>query len=300
MLISKFWGLKRKEAFIGYLFAAPWLIGFSIFTVYAIVSVVYYSFTDFNAFTKPSYIGLSNYKELFNFDYLFPISLYNTAYYTLISVPLGIITAFLLAVLLNQKVEGLAFFRTIFYLPSIVPSVASSVLWLWILNPNFGLLNAFLYKLRLPTPLWLGSPEWAKPALILMSLWGVGGTMIIFLAGLQDVPQELYESAELDGAGGVAKFIYITIPMMTPTILYALIMGIIGSFQVFTQAFIMTQGGPANSTLFYVLYLYRNAFQYFKMGYASAQALILLFIILILTLIVLSTSKKWVYYGGGV
>jgi|YNPMSStandDraft_1061717.scaffolds.fasta_scaffold03346_2 multiple sugar transport system permease protein len=298
-MVSKISKLRRKEAIMGYVFASPWLIGFSIFTVYAFISVIYYSFTDFNAFTHPNYIGLSNYIELFNHDDLFPISLYNTAYYTLFSVPLGITTAFLLAELLNQKVRGLAFFRTIFYLPSVVPSVASSVLWLWILNPNFGLLNTFLSILHLPTPLWLGSPEWAKPALILMSLWGVGGTMIIFLAGLQDVPQELYESAELDGAGIMAKFMYITIPMMTPTLLYTLIMGIIGSFQVFTQAFIMTQGGPANSTLFYVLYLYRNAFQYFKMGYASAQALILLVIILILTVIVLSTSSKWVYYGGG-
>ena len=298
-MVSKISKLRRKEVIMGYVFASPWLIGFSIFTVYAFISVIYYSFTDFNAFTHPNYIGLSNYMELFNHDDLFPISLYNTAYYACFSVPLGIITAFLLAELLNQKVRGLAFFRTIFYLPSVVPSVASSVLWLWILNPNFGLLNIFLSILHLPTPLWLGSTEWAKPALILMSLWGVGGTMIIFLAGLQDVPQELYESAELDGAGIMAKFMYITIPMMTPTLLYTLIMGIIGSFQVFTQAFIMTQGGPANSTLFYVLYLYRNAFQYFKMGYASAQALILLVIILILTVIVLSTSSKWVYYRGG-
>jgi len=299
MMSFKISALRKKEAIMGYLFASPWLLGFSIFSVYAIISVIYYSFTDFNLFTKPNFVGFSNYVELFKFDALFPISLYNTAYYALFSVPLGIIVAFLLAELLNQEVRGLAFFRTIFYLPSIVPAVASSILWLWILNPNFGILNMFLSMLHLPTPLWLGSPEWAKPSLIIMSLWGVGGTMIIFLAGLQDVPQELYESAELDGAGILAKFMHITIPMMSPTLLYSLVMGIIGSFQVFTQAFIMTAGGPANSTLFYVLYLYRNAFQYFKMGYASAQALILLGIVLVLTLIVLGTSKKWVYYMGG-
>ena len=299
MMSFKISALRKKEAIMGYLFASPWLLGFSIFSVYAIISVIYYSFTDFNLFTKPNFVGFSNYVELFKFDALFPISLYNTAYYALFSVPLGIIVAFLLAELLNQEVRGLAFFRTIFYLPSIVPAVASSILWLWILNPNFGILNMFLSMLHLPTPLWLGSPEWAKPSLIIMSLWGVGGTMIIFLAGLQDVPQELYESAELDGAGILAKFMHITIPMMSPTPLYSLVMGIIGSFQVFTQAFIMTAGGPANSTLFYVLYLYRNAFQYFKMGYASAQALILLGIVLVLTLIVLGTSKKWVYYMGG-
>ncbi|NPV78651.1 MAG: sugar ABC transporter permease [Firmicutes bacterium] len=294
----RYMSLRNREALTGVIFALPWLLGFCIFRVYAIITVIYYSLTDFKVFAPPEWIGLVNYQELFRSDPLFYRSLSNTFYYVAFSIPLGIIVAFLLAELLNQKVKGMALFRTIFYLPSIVPIVASSMLWLWILNPNFGLLNAFLSKLGLPAPNWFGSPVWSKPALILMSIWGIGGTMIIFLAGLQDIPQQLYEAAELDGAGVFQKFFRITIPMMTPTLFFSLVMGIIGGFQTFTQAFIMTQGGPAYSTLFYALYLYNNAFRYFKMGYASSQALVLLVIIMILTLTVVSTSKRWVYYAG--
>ncbi|MGQ9632488.1 MAG: carbohydrate ABC transporter permease [bacterium] len=287
---------KVRRALMGYLFASPWLIGFSIFTVYAIISVVYYSFTDFPLFKSPLWIGVENYIEMFKYDELFPISLFNTVYYVVLAVPIVITVAFLMALYLNQRFRGRTWFRMAFYMPAIVPVVAMSVIWRWILNPNFGILNWFLGTLGIRGPNWLGSTEWAKPSIILMNMWYMGPTMVIFLAGLQDIPQQLYEAAEIDGAGRFRKLINITIPMMTPTILFNLIIGIIGGFQVFTQAFVMTSGGPGYATLFYQLYLYQNAFQYLKMGYASSLALMLLFIVLALTLLVLGTSGRWVYY----
>ena len=202
----------------------------------------------------------------------------------------------LLAMLLNQKVIGLSVFRAVFYIPSVVPIVASSILWLWILNSQFGLLNVFLSYLGISGPAWLASPRWSKPSLIIMQTWGVGGTMIIFLASLQDVPRQLYEAAEIDGANVWHRFRHVTVPMITPTIFFALVMGIIGTFQTFVQVYIITNGGPADSTLFYVLYLYNNAFRYFRMGYASALAVILFFIILALTLVIVATANRWVYY----
>ena len=289
---------KFRKAVMGYLFASPWIASLCIFTIFAIIKVVQYSFSDFQVFKPPEWNGTDNYVTLFTKDPLFAKSLWNTFYYTIFAVPVGIVVALALAMLLNQKVIFRPTFRAIFYVPSVVPAVASSVLWIWILNPNYGLINTFLSFLSIKGPSWLNNPTWSKPSLILMSTWGVGGSMIIFLAGLQDVPRELYEASEIDGANVWHKFWYVTIPMITPTIFFSLIMGIIGSFQVFTQAFIMTQGGPSDSTLFYVLYLYNNAFRYFKMGYASAMALILFFIILFFTLIVVSTSGRWVYYAG--
>jgi len=288
-------GLRKNIK--GYLFISPWLIGFSIFSLYAIGSAIYYSFCKYSVFRPPQWIGLMNYRTIFT-DPLFSKSLYNTTYYSILAILLGITVAFLLATLLNQKVRGLSVFRAIFYIPSITPIVASSVLWLWVLN-QYGLLNVFLNYLGTKGPAWLTNPAWSKFSLVLMSVWACGGTMIIFLAGLQGVPRQLYEAAELDGAGIWHKFRHVTIPMMTPVIFFNLIMGIIGSFQVFAQAFIMTEGGPADSTLFYVLYLYDNAFSYYKMGYASALAIILFVIILSLSLIVFSTSTKWVYYETG-
>lgn len=285
-----------KQDLLGYLFASPWLIGFSIFTLYAVIAVVYYSFCDYSVIEAPKWIGIGNYIELFFKDELVPIVFYNTLYYTVFAVPLGMTVAFLLALILNSEVRGISWFRAIFYVPSVVPAVASSILWLWIFRPRDGLLNILLGFLGISGPNWLASLEWAKPALIIMSTWGVGGSMLIFLAGLQDVPRQLYEAAEIDGASGWVKFWKITIPMMTPTIFFVLITGIIGSFQVFTAAYIMTGGGPGNSTLFYVLYLFNKAFRDFRMGYASALALILFFVILIVSLILLFTSEKWVYY----
>jgi multiple sugar transport system permease protein len=281
----------------GLLFTSPYLVGLIFFTVYPIGASFYYSFCEYTGIKNPQWIGLENYTTLFN-DPLFRVSLYNTVYYTMFAVPLGMITALALAVLLNNQVKGLSIFRTIFYLPSIVPVVASSVLWLWLLNPQYGLINSILDFFHIRGPGWLSDPVWAKPSLILMSLWSVGGTMIIYLAALQDVPQDLLEAAELDGASSWQKIRNITLPMISPAILFTLVTGLIGSFQYFTQAYVMTAGGPVNATHFYSLYLFRNAFSYFKMGYASAQAWILFVIVLVCTVIVFKTSARWIYYGG--
>lgn len=313
--------LSRQNTRNGLLFTMPALIGLALFTVYPVISLIYYSFCRYSALKPPVWVGLQNYQTLAH-DKLFLESLTNTAYYTIFAVPMGIITAFFLAVLLNQKVKGLAFFRTIFYLPSIVPVVASSVLWLWVLNPDYGLVNTFLQWLHLPTSGWMAQPEnvnmtflellrhpiaalrelsfGAKPALVVMSTWGVGGTTVIYLAGLQGVPQELYEAAELDGASGWQKTRHITVPFMSPYIFFTGVMGIIGSTQYFTQAWVMTggTGGPANATMFFAMYLFQNAFQMFKMGYACAMAWLLFIVILVSTLIIFKSSAKHVYYGG--
>jgi multiple sugar transport system permease protein len=227
-------------------------------------------------------------------------SLANTAIYAIGAVPIGIIVAFLLALLLNQKVKGLALFRTLFYLPSIVPTVASSVLWLWVLNPQYGILNGLLLKFGIHGPGWMASEAWSKPALILMSTWGVGGSMIIFLAGLQDVPKELYEAAELDGASAWHRSLHITLPFMSPYLFFSLVMGLIAATQYFTQAYVMTggDGGPVDSTLFFAMYLFREAFQEFKMGYACAMAWLLFVLTLSATLVIFRSSAKYVYYQG--
>ncbi len=263
----------------------------------------YMSFTSWTMLSPPKWVGLENYTTLATGDPLFYTSIYNTVYYVIFSVPLGMVVSLLLALLLNQKVKGISILRTVFYLPSVTNLVAISVLWVWIFNPEFGLLNSVLRTISIEGPYWLQSETWSKPSLILMSLWSVGGGMIIYLAALQGIPQQLYEAAELDGANIWHKLKSITIPMLTPAIFFNLIMSIIGSFQVFTQAYVMTQGkspgtegGPANSTLFYVLYLYKKAFQQFKMGYASAMAWVLFLVILVLTLIQFKLSKRWVYY----
>ncbi len=287
-----------KETIYFHLYISPWLLGFLIFTLWPIIQSLYISLTDWEMQLNkyPKFIGISNYRNLLFNDELFWISLKNTIYYAFGSVPLGLILALILALLLNQKLRGITIFRTIFYLPSVISGVAVALLWVWIFNPNFGIVNVILAKLGLPTPGWFGDPEWAMPALIIMSFWGVGGSMLIFLAGLQGIPTEFYEAAEIDGANLWSKFRHITLPMLSPTILFNLVMGIIGSFQVFTNVYIMTSGGPGTATLVYVLYLFQNAFLYFKMGYASAMAWILFVIILILTLLVIKSSAFWVYY----
>jgi multiple sugar transport system permease protein len=281
----------------GLLFVSPWFVGFISLSLLPFILSLYYSFTTYDAVGSPVWVGFSNFVQLVK-DSLFWKSIYNTIYYTIFSVPLGIIFGVALALFLNMKVKGMALYRTVFYLPSIVPVVASSVLWLWLFDPQFGLINGMLEFIGIPGPGWLIDPSWSKPALIVMSLWGVGGAMIIYLAGLQDIPQEMYESAQLDGAVWWQKIIYITLPMLSPVIFFNLIMGLIGSFQYFTQAYIITSGGPNDSTLFYSLYLYKNAFSYFHMGYASAMAWILFLLILIATLFVFKSSARWVFYGG--
>ncbi len=287
-----------RQNLTGYLFFAPWLLGLLLFNIYPIGGAVYYSFTEYSVLQAPRWIGLGNYHEMFFVDELFWKAIYNTFYYAAFSVPLSLIMAILLAALLNYQVPGLSFFRTTFFLPSIVPVVAASVVWAWILNPEYGLMNDLLARVGLPGPPWLTSEVWSKPAFILMSFWDIGPTTIILLAGLQDIPQHLYEAAEIDGANALRRFRHVTLPLLTPTIFFNLVIGLIGSFQLFAQVYIISDGGPLWSTLFYVFYLYRQGFQYFNMGYASALALVLFAIILVFTVILMISSRRWVYYEG--
>jgi multiple sugar transport system permease protein len=293
-------GMKREQLY-GILFALPWLIGFTIFIAYPILASLYYSFCAYDAIRPPHWVGLRNYIQLFSGDDLFWKSLGNTLYMVVFGLPLGLIASLGIALLLNQRLKGIAFYRTLFYLPSITPVVAISILWLWLLNPEIGLVNVLLSHLGMAhPPAWLTDPSWSKPALILMGLWGAGGGMIIYLAALQDVPEVLYEAAKLDGAGRWEQFRHITLPFLSPVILFNLIIGLIGSFQYFTQAYVMTNGGPEDSTNFYEQHLLTKAFIDFKMGYASAMAWVLFLITLACAIIVFRTSAKWVYYAGEV
>jgi multiple sugar transport system permease protein len=298
--------MKRPLLSPGLFFVAPWLIGFLVFTLGPMIVSAAASFSSWTMLSPPSWVGLENYERIFAEDPLFVRSLWNTAYYALLSVPLLTLVGLLLALLLDQKLAGMKVFRSIFFLPSITNVVAVSILWIWVFNPESGLLNGALKALGLEGPLWLQSESWAKPALVLMSLWGVGGPMIIFLAALQGVPPELYEAAQLDGAGPGRRFFSITLPMISPALFFSVVINLIGSFQVFTQAFVMTgtaqpgtEGGPNNATLFMVLYLYKKAFQDFRMGYASALAWILFFLILLFTLLQKKFARRWVYYEAG-
>ncbi|HVC35388.1 MAG TPA: sugar ABC transporter permease [Chloroflexota bacterium] len=292
-------GLLRREAIDGYLFIAPWLIGFIIWIAGPMLFSLALVFLNWSLLSPPSFAGFSNFGTLFSDD-LIPTTLYNTAYYTFIFVPLHVTLALLAALALNLRIRVVGVFRTIYYLPSITPTVASAMLWLWIFNPDFGLVNLLLRKVHLPTSQWFVDPTWAKPAFIIMALWALGGAMIIFLAGLQNIPQELYEAASIDGADFWSRFWGVTLPMLSPVIFFNLVVGIIGSFQIFTTVFIISngQGGPSNSTLFLVLYLYQNGFVFFKMGYASLIAWVLFLIVLIFTGIQFLAAKKWVHYEG--
>jgi multiple sugar transport system permease protein len=278
-------------------FLSPWLIGFSVFTLLPIVLSFYYSLCDYSLLQKPLYTGLDNYRALAA-DPVFWKSLVNTGYYAIMALPAGMLVSLGLALLLNADVKGQAVYRTIFFLPSLVPAVASAMLWLWLFNAKLGLINVLLGKIGISGPQWLSSQEWAMPALALMSLWGVGNTVVIYLAGLQDVPRELYEAAEIDGANPWQRLCNVTLPMISPVIFFNLVMAIIGSMQVFTIPYIMTGGGPARATYFYTMYLYDNAFNFLRMGYASAMAWVQLFIILCLTGFAFWSSKRWVHYQG--
>jgi len=300
---GKMWtGVRRRkvnrESIWGYFFVSPWIVGFLIFTLGPVIASFALSFTDYELIVAPVWVGIKNYRILLTEDRLFRLALYNTAYYTAFSVPLGIIVAFLLGMLLNVQLPGMKIYRTVFYLPTVTSGVAVSILWIWLFNPQFGLINYILRSVGLPAPGWLVDPDWSKPAFILMSLWGVGGTAVIFLAGLQGVPRSMYEAAEIDGANSWQRFWHVTIPMMSSVIFFNLVMGVIGSFQVFTAAYVMTRGGPQDSTLFYVLYLFKKGFGMLQMGYAAALAWILFLIILLLTLLQLRLADRWVYYEG--
>ncbi len=289
--------LARREEREFYLFIALWIVGFILFDAGPIVASFVVSFTDWSLLSAPRWAGIANYVKMVR-DPLFYQALGNSIYFGVGSVGLGMIVSFLLALLLNQKVVGVSLFRTIFYLPSVVSGIAVAILWIMILHQDFGLINMVLGWLGINGPGWLVQPQWAKPALILMSLWGAGGAMVIYLAGLQNVPQHLYEAAEIDGAGAWGKFWHITVPMMSPVIFYNLIVGFIASLQGFVLVLIMTNGGPANATLMYGLYIYRNAFVYFSMGYASALAWVLLMVIILITALQFYLAKYWVFYEG--
>ncbi len=290
----------RRDLRNGLLFASPWLIHLAVLIAYPILSSFYYSLCNYDTLRPPRFIGLENYRILFTEDPLFYASLWNTFYMVVIGLPVGLFLSLGIALLMNQKLSGMAFYRTLYYLPSICPVVATSILWLWLLNPEMGLVNTMLGQIGVQGPGWLVAPEWAKPALILMGLWGAGGGMVIYLAALQDVPQQLYEAASLDGAGKIAQFRHVTLPMLSPVILFNLIMGLIGTFQYFTQAYVISRGsgGPQDSTLFYALHLFNVAFLDFRMGYACAMAWVLFLITLAASLAVFRSSARWVYYAG--
>jgi multiple sugar transport system permease protein len=287
----------RWREWEGALFVVPWLIGFLAFNFGPLLASLAISVTDWSLTDPPEMVGLANYTRLLE-DELYLKSLFNTAYYIALHVPLQILLAFGVAGLLNRKVKGLPVFRTFFYLPAVTSGAATAIIWLWLFQPQ-GLLNQALGLVGVPGPNWLGSTTWAMPSLILMSLWNIGTPMVLFLAGLQGVPQTLYEAAEIDGAGQWGKVRNVTIPMMTPYIFLTAVLGIINSFQVFTSALLVTQGGPANATVFVVLYLFWNGWSYYKMGYASAMAWVLLVMILIATAAQFAISKRWVYYEAG-
>jgi len=291
--------LQRREAIAFYLFASPWLIGLVVLEIGPIIASAALSLTEYPVIVAPKWVGLANYQHMFFDDDLVWQALKVTTLYCLGAIPLGVITGFLLALLLNLPLRGVAGFRTIYYLPSVISGVPVALLFIWILNPEFGVVNNALRAIGVhDPPQWLFSEDWVIPAFILLSLWGVGGAMIIYLAGLQSIPSHLYEAAEIDGAGAFAKFRHVTIPMVSPVILFNVVISVIAAFQTFTPAFVMTQGGPANASLFFVLYLYNNAFRWFKMGYASALAWLLFFIILVFTLLIIRWSAAWVYYEG--
>ena len=288
---------RRGEALAGILCVSPWAIGFAVFMAGPVIFSVVLSFCRYSVLKPARWVGAANYVELFGDDPLFWKSLLNTMY-MMIGIPAGLVVGLALAMLLNRAMRGMSAYRTLYFLPSIVPAVASAILWLWIFHPTSGLMNQFLAWFGIAGPTWLQSESWAKPAIIINGLWGAGGGMIIWLAGLKGIPAHLYEAADIDGANWWARFRYVTLPMLTPYVFFNLVMGTIGTLQIFTQAVVMTGGGPLDSTLFYVYYLFNNAFAYFRMGYASAMAWILFVVILALTLIQLKVAPRWVHYEG--
>jgi multiple sugar transport system permease protein len=290
--------LQRREAIEGYLWISPWVIGFLVFSLAPIIASFYLSLTRYKIGGTPEWIGLANYQEAFFNDKLFWPSLSRTAYFSVASVVLGVVLSLLAAILLNQNLRGKTVFRALYYLPSLTPVVALAILWEWLLQPQLGLVNYLLSYVGIQGPGWLTSRDWAIPAVILITLWSSvgGGRMIIFLAGLQGIPRELQEAAEIDGANAWQRFRNVTVPLMSPVILFNVLLGVIGSFSVFSVAYIATAGGPNYATWFYMLHLYNNAFSFFQMGYASALAWIFFVLIFILSYLQIKLSDRWVYY----
>ncbi|MFY9427416.1 MAG: sugar ABC transporter permease [Caldicoprobacterales bacterium] len=292
-------GIERKRAKYGYIFALPWIMGLLLLYAYPLVSSIYYSFTKYNVVSPAYWVGFDNYIQLF-WDPVFWVGIKNTLYYAAISVPLSVVLGIFLAMLLNTPIKGQGIFRTIFFIPTLVPVVATSIIWQWLLNPQFGLVNQLLAMAGINGPPWLGDPKWSKPSLILMAQWGIGNSIIIYLAGLQDISKDYDDAASVDGASGLRKVWSITLPLLTPVIFFNMVMGIINALQVFTLPYALTYGtgNPANSLLFYSMYLYNNAFKYMNMGYASAMAWILFIVIMAITLLLFRSSNRWVYYHG--
>ncbi len=289
--------LKRREAVAGYVFILPWLISLLVFTLYPIITTLYLSFTNYTVVQPPVWVGLENYQTIFFNDPSIKPSVYNSVYYTLLSVPVGLILSLLLALVLNMRATGIGVYRTLFYLPSLVPPVAATIVFTVLFEARSGLINSFIRSFGLPAPAWFADPNWSKPGLVIMSLWGIGAQTLIFLAGLQDIPKSLLEAAEIDGANGAQKLWYITLPLLSNVILFNLVMNVIGSFQVFTQAVVIggTTGNPMESTLMFMVHIYRNAFRYFKMGYASALSVLLFVVVMVVTLLIFRSARLWVF-----
>ena len=288
---------RRHRTRLGLLFVSPWILGFLAFYFYPFFATLYYSFTTFTGVGNPKVTGLANYTALFH-DGLFRTALFNTFYYTAFEVPLSTIVAIGLAMLLNMDVRGRAFYRTLFYIPSIVPIVASSIIFVWIFQPSFGLVNSLLLGFHIHGPAWFFSIAWSKPSFILLGLWGLGQPMVIYLAALQGVPKEMYEVAALEGAGPFQRLRYVTLPMISPVILFNVVLALVLSIQYFTQAQIIENpaGSPGTSTMFFVIYYYQQAFTYLHLGYASAMAFLLFVLVMIITVVLLRSSSGWVYY----
>ena len=292
--------LTVGRALWGYGFLSPWAVGLIVFFLGPIFASAYYGFTEYDVISPPRFVGIANYSKAFVQDELFWPSLGRTFRYSIVVVPIGIVGSLILAVLLNQGMRATSLFRTFFFLPSLTPAVALALLWKWLFHPLLGPINLALGLVGIKGPAWLASKEWALPALIIVSLWGSigGGRMMIFLAGLQGVPKELYEAADIDGAGGWHKFWHVTLPMISPTMFFNLVLGVIGALQVFTLAYVATLGGPSYSTWFYALHIYRQSFEYFRMGYGAALAWVFVVILLTFTYFQITLSRRWVYYAG--
>lgn len=292
--------MQLKRPSVGWLFISPWLLGFTVFIALPFLASFGLSFCRYNILSPPHWVGLANYRDLLLNDPMFFKSLWNTLVYALFAVPLGIAGGVAIALLLSSEIKGIGLYRTIYYIPSVAPVVASSILWMWLLNPQMGLINMVLRGFGVAGPPWLAEPAWNKPSFVLMSLWGVGGAMVTYLAGIKDIPASLHEAAIVDGANLWQRTRHVTLPMLTPVIFFNLVMGIIGAFQFFTQAYIMTvpTGGPEGSAMFYSLYLFLQSWSYLNMGYASAMAFVLFLVIMTVTLLVFKSHKKWVHYGG--
>ncbi len=299
---NRFGALRRSELFWALLFLSPWLIGFLVFTAGPMLASLLLSFTSYDVINTPSFIGLDNYVSLFTDD-LLRKSLWNTFFYAALHVPLSMAIALALALLLERVVKAAGFFRTVFYLPAVTPAVATGVLWLWLLNPQVGLINQGLALLGIDGPGWTTDPNWVKPGIVLMSLWGLGNTVVIYFAALRNVPTELYEAARIDGADSWQQFRHVTLPMISGVLFFTLVVGTIAALQLFTEAYTMffrgQEGGTSQDALFYVVYLFQQGFEFFRMGYASAMAWLLFLVIMLITVVQLRLSKRWVYYETG-